>query len=74
MYDLQRGRTNAIIDGIDISSDGRWVAMGSTKNMTNVFATNIYGGKADGYSHMGGRVVNCKELVSHGSKLLCGVY
>lgn len=62
MYDLRRGRTNAIIDGIDISSDGRWVAMGSRKRTIHVFATNPYGGKADEYSHTGGKVVNCKEL------------
>ncbi|EIM81795.1 uncharacterized protein STEHIDRAFT_161154 [Stereum hirsutum FP-91666 SS1] len=62
MYDLRRGRTNAIIDGIDISSDGRCVAMGSRKRTIHVFATNPYGGKADEYSHTGGKVVNCKEL------------
>lgn len=65
MYDLRRGRTNAIIDGIDMASDGRWVAMGSRKRTIHIFATNPYGGKADEYSHTGKKVVNCKELVSH---------
>ena len=63
LYDLRRGRTSAIISGVDVASDGRWVAMGSRKRTIHVFATNPYGGKADERSHTMGRVVNCKELV-----------
>lgn len=64
MYDLRRGRTNAIIDGVDVAPDGRWVAMSSRNRTIHVYATNPYGGKTDERSHTGGKVVNCKELVS----------
>ncbi|TFY56225.1 hypothetical protein EVG20_g9014 [Dentipellis fragilis] len=62
MYDLRRGRTSAVVEGIDWSADGRWVAIGSKKRTVHVFATNPYGGKPDEKSHMKGRVFSCTQL------------
>ncbi|KAA1478047.1 hypothetical protein DENSPDRAFT_632230 [Dentipellis sp. KUC8613] len=62
MYDLRRGRTSAVVEGVDWSADGRWVAIGSKKRTVHVFATNPYGGKPDEKSHMKGRVFSCTQL------------
>ncbi|KAG0698946.1 hypothetical protein DFH29DRAFT_1016474 [Suillus ampliporus] len=61
MYNLRRGRTSAVIDGIEVSPDGRWVAVGTRKPTVHVFAINPYGGKPDLRSHMENRVRNTKE-------------
>lgn len=61
MYNLRRGRTTAIIDGIEVSPDGRWVAFGTRKATVHVFAINPYGGKPDLRSHMENRVRNTNE-------------
>lgn len=63
MYDLRRGRTSAIIEGMDWAEDGRWVAIGSRKRTVHVFAVNPHGGKTDVSSHLEGRVKNSGELV-----------
>lgn len=64
MYNLRRGRTTAVIDGIEVSADGRWVAFGTRKATVHVFAINPYGGKPDLRSHMENRVRNTNEAVS----------
>ena len=64
MYDLQRGRTNAVIENISWNDDMRWVAIGSRKRTVHVFPVNPYGGRPDGSSHMEGHVRNVTELVS----------
>ncbi|KAG2124997.1 hypothetical protein BD769DRAFT_1358492 [Suillus cothurnatus] len=61
MYNLRRGRTTAVIDGIEVSPDGRWVAFGTRKATVHVFAINPYGGKPDLRSHMENRVRNTNE-------------
>ncbi|KAG1787184.1 uncharacterized protein HD556DRAFT_1410590 [Suillus plorans] len=61
MYNLRRGRTTAVIDGIEVSADGRWVAFGTRKATVHVFAINPYGGKPDLRSHMENRVRNTNE-------------
>lgn len=61
MYNLRRGRTTAVIDGIEVSPDGRWVAFGTRKATVHVFAINPYGGKPDLRSHMENRVRNTDE-------------
>ncbi|KAI0059285.1 hypothetical protein BV25DRAFT_1961843 [Artomyces pyxidatus] len=62
MYDLRRGRTSAVVEGQDWTSDSRWVAIGTKNRTVHVFATNPYGGKPEEQSHMKGRVFNCTEL------------
>jgi hypothetical protein len=64
MYNLRRGRTSAIIEGLDASGDGRWIAVGTRRHTIHVFAVNPYGGKPDNKSHFEGRVQNATELVS----------
>jgi WD40 repeat protein len=64
MYDLRRGRTNAVIEGVDWAEDGRWIAIGTRKRTIHVFAVNPYGGRPDQRSHIEGRVRNYTQLVS----------
>ena len=64
IYNLRRGRTSAVVEGMKVSEDGRWVAVGTRKGTVHVFAVNPYGGKPDQRSHLEGRVVNVSELVS----------
>jgi hypothetical protein len=64
VYDLQRGRTNAVIENISWSGDMRWVAIGSRKRTVHVFPVNPYGGRPDDASHLEGHVRNATELVS----------
>ena len=64
MYNLRRGRTPAVVEGITSSDDGRWIAVGTRKRTVHVFAVNPYGGKPDNKSHLEGRVQNVSELVS----------
>ena len=65
MYDLRRGRTSAVVENLDWSSDGRWIAVATRKRTVHVFAANPYGGLPDGPSHVMGRVCNSPNLVSH---------
>jgi WD40 repeat protein len=64
MYDLCRGRTTAVIEGVDWADDGRWIAIGTKKRTIHVFAVNPYGGHPDQRSHIEGTVRNYRELVS----------
>jgi len=73
MYDLRRGRTSAIIDGMEVSPDGRWVAVGTRKPTVHIFAINPYGGKPDLRSHMENKVRNTDEAVSNYS-FFCHVF
>ena len=63
-YDLQRGRTNAVIENISWNDDMRWVAIGSRKRTVHVFPINPYGGRPDDVSHLEGHVRNATEFVS----------
>jgi hypothetical protein len=65
MYNLRRGRTSAIVDGMEVSPDGRWVAVGTRKPTVHIFAINPYGGKPDLRSHMENKVRNADEAVSN---------
>ncbi|KAG6835822.1 hypothetical protein H0H93_014366, partial [Arthromyces matolae] len=62
VYNLKRGRTNAVVEAMDWSADGRWVAMGTRKRTIHVFGVNPYGGKMDLRSHWEGRVRNVGEI------------
>ena len=64
VYDLQRGRTNAVIENISWNNDMRWVAVGSRKRTVHVFPANPYGGRPDDASHLEGHVKNATEFVS----------
>lgn len=64
LYDLQRGRTNAVIENISWNDDMRWVAVGSRKRTVHVFPVNPYGGRPDDSSHLEGHVKNITEFVS----------
>jgi len=63
-YDLQRGRTSAVIENISWNDDMRWVAIGSRKRTVHVFPINPYGGRPDDASHLEGHVRNATEFVS----------
>ena len=65
MYNLRRGRTTAVVEGVDWAEDGRWIAIGTRKRTIHVFAVNPFGGNPDLRSHTEGRVRNYTELVSH---------
>lgn len=65
LYDLQRGRTNAVIENISWNDDARWMAVGSRKRTIHVFPTNPYGGRPDDASHLEGHVKNATELPLH---------
>lgn len=69
-YDLQRGRTNAVIENISWNDDARWMAVGSRKRTVHVFPINPYGGRPDDASHLEGHVKNATELVSTGKDLV----
>ncbi|KAJ3484267.1 hypothetical protein NLJ89_g11995 [Agrocybe chaxingu] len=58
VYDLRRGRTSAVVEGVDWAKDGRWVALGTRNRTVHVFGVNPYGGKPDIRSHLEGRVRN----------------
>ncbi|KAF8432219.1 hypothetical protein L210DRAFT_3650516 [Boletus edulis BED1] len=58
VYSLQRGRTSAVIQDMEVSSDGRWVAIGTLKGTVHIFAVNPYGGQPDLKSHMDTRIWN----------------
>ncbi|KAK0213164.1 hypothetical protein DFS33DRAFT_1248197 [Desarmillaria ectypa] len=62
VYDLRRGRTSAIVDNVEWSADGRWIAISTRKRTIHVFAVNPYGGAPDVESHMCGRVRNPESL------------
>lgn len=64
LYDLQRGRTNAVIENISWNDDMRWVAVGSRKRTVHIFPVNPYGGRPDDASHLEGHVKNATEFVS----------
>lgn len=64
IYDLRRGRTSAVVEGLDWALDGRWLAVGTRKRTIHIFAVNPYGGEPDQRSHLEGRVRNFIELVS----------
>jgi hypothetical protein len=63
MYTLRRGRTSAVVEGVDCSKDGRWFAIGTRNRTVHVFPVNPYGGKADIASHLEGRVRNVDAIV-----------
>lgn len=64
VYNLRRGRTSAVIQGIEASPDGRWVAVGTGKGTIHIFAINPYGGQPDLRSHMDSRIWNVDKPVS----------
>lgn len=64
MYDLRRGRTSAVVEGLDWATDGRWIALGTQKRTVHIFATNPYGGEPDVQSHVMGKVCNSSTLAS----------
>ncbi|KAI0666055.1 hypothetical protein C8Q78DRAFT_1060998 [Trametes maxima] len=69
MYTLRRGRTSAVVEGMEWAHDGLWFGMSTRKRTVHVFALNPGGGKPDGSSHMAGKVVNGQELVSTSTEL-----
>ncbi|KAJ6557080.1 hypothetical protein DFH09DRAFT_1365467 [Mycena vulgaris] len=57
LYELDRGRTGAVVEGVAGARDGRFVALATRRRTVHVFfAVNPYGGQADGRSHAGARV------------------
>lgn len=70
IYNLRRGHTPGIIEGIDISPDGRWVAVGSGKRTVHVFPINPYGGRPDHRSHVDARIWNVDKPQPLSTELL----
>lgn len=64
MYDLRRGRTSVLVEGVDSTRDGLWVAIATRNRTVHVFPTNPLGGKPDLAGHLQGKVKNIDELVS----------
>ncbi|TFK70484.1 hypothetical protein BDN72DRAFT_856888 [Pluteus cervinus] len=58
VYDLKRGRTSGVVEGVGWAKDGRWVAIGTRNRTVHVFSVNPYGGPPDVASHVEGRVRN----------------
>ncbi|KAG5653843.1 hypothetical protein H0H81_010116 [Sphagnurus paluster] len=58
VYQLRRGRTGAVVEGVAWNGDGRWVALGTRNRTVHLFGVNPYGGKTDVKSHLEGRVRN----------------
>ncbi|KAJ6557067.1 hypothetical protein DFH09DRAFT_1280184 [Mycena vulgaris] len=53
LYELRRGRTGAVVEGVAGARDGRFVALATRRRTVHVFfAVNPYGGRADGRSHV----------------------
>ena len=70
VYDLQRGKSNAIIENISWNDDMRWVAISSKRRTVHVFPVNPYGGRSNDASHLEGHVRNMTEFVSVPKKLV----
>jgi hypothetical protein len=47
VYDLTRGRTSTVVEGVEWAEDGRWIAIETRKHTIHVFVVNSYGGEAD---------------------------
>ncbi|KAH7923186.1 hypothetical protein BV22DRAFT_1015894 [Leucogyrophana mollusca] len=62
IYNLRRGHTSAVIEGVELSPDGRWAAVGTRKHTVHIFPINPYGGAPDPRSHLEGRVWNAQEI------------
>ncbi|KAI0333347.1 hypothetical protein GY45DRAFT_1344085 [Cubamyces sp. BRFM 1775] len=69
VYTLRRGRTSAVVEGMEWAHDKLWFGMSTRKRTIHVFAMNPLGGKPDGSSHMAGKVANSQELVSTSTEL-----
>lgn len=65
LYDLRRGRTSVLVESLESTRDGRWVAIGTRNRTVHVFPTNPFGGRPDVVGHLQGKVKNTEELVSH---------
>ena len=64
IYTLRRGRTSAVVEAMGWAHDKLWFGMSTRKRTIHIFALNPLGGKPDGNSHLAGKVVNGRELVS----------
>ncbi|TFK84177.1 hypothetical protein K466DRAFT_527701 [Polyporus arcularius HHB13444] len=69
VYTLRRGRTSAVVEGMEWAHDKLWFGMSTRKRTLHVFAVNPLGGRPDGSSHLAGKVVNSPELVSTSTEL-----
>ncbi|KAI0365441.1 hypothetical protein BV20DRAFT_954256 [Pilatotrama ljubarskyi] len=69
MYTLRRGRTFAVVEGMEWAHDRLWFGMSTRKRTVHVFATNPLGGKPDGSSHIAGKIANPTELISTSTEL-----
>ena len=56
LYDLRRGHTSAVVEGVDWAQDG--LAIGTRNRTVHVFPVNRYGGKVNVKNPLEGRVRN----------------
>ena len=69
LYNLRRGRTSAVVEGVEWSGDARWVAIGTRRGTVHVFGVNPGGGRVDPRGLVDGKVRDEEELRLHsGSK------
>ncbi|KAI0820657.1 hypothetical protein BC628DRAFT_1412942 [Trametes gibbosa] len=69
VYTLRRGRTSAVVDNMAWAHDKLWFGMSTQKGTVHVFAMNALGGNPDGASHIAGKVVNSRDLISTATDL-----
>lgn len=53
---------SCVVEAINLSDDGRWVAVGTRKRTVHVFAVNPYGRKPDNKSHCRGESRTSQNL------------
>ncbi|KAJ7691409.1 hypothetical protein B0H17DRAFT_561363 [Mycena rosella] len=73
LYELRRGRTGAVVEGIAGARDGRFIALATRRRTVHVFAVNPYGGRADVRSHLGARVRDAEGGSVRGEEALTEV-
>jgi len=67
IYNLRRGITSGIVEGVGWAKDGRYVGICTRHGTVHIYAVNPYGGKADLRSHLEERVRNLETMVRLGA-------
>ncbi|KAG8805123.1 hypothetical protein FRC17_005716, partial [Serendipita sp. 399] len=70
VYELQRGMTPAVVQGIRWSADGLWAGLISDKGTIHVFPIVPDGGQPGGRSHVLGRLMNNDAIFKASPKSL----
>jgi len=65
LYNLRRGRTSAVVEGVGWSADARWVAIATRKGTVHVFGVNPGGGRVDPKGLVDGKVRDEEDVRPH---------